>query len=80
MATTRGEELEAINLHTVRRWGHSLSDIHVYTWVRPKISMTASTMLMMEVDEQNTDHNKATIPGSLAGGTRGLHNRPGDTG
>jgi len=33
--------------------------------------MTASTMLMMEVDEQNTDHNKATVPGSLAGGTRG---------
>jgi len=33
--------------------------------------MTASTMLMMEVDEQNTDHNKATVPGSLAGSTRG---------
>jgi len=33
--------------------------------------MTASTMLMMEVDEQNTDHNKATVPGSLASGTRG---------
>jgi len=43
--------------------------------------MTASTMLMMEVDEQNTDHNKAKVPGSLAGGTRGgLHNRPGETG
>jgi len=28
-------------------------------------------MLMMEVDEQNTDHNKATVPGSLASGTRG---------
>jgi len=26
---------------------------------------------MMEVDEQNTDHNKATVPGSPAGGTRG---------
>jgi len=26
---------------------------------------------MMEVDEQNTDYNKATIPVSLAGGTRG---------
>jgi len=25
---------------------------------------------MMEVDEQTTDH-KATVPGSLAGGTRG---------
>jgi len=33
--------------------------------------MTASTMLMMEVDEQNTDHIKATVPGSLVGGTRG---------
>jgi len=33
--------------------------------------MTANTMLMMEVDEQNTDHNKATVPGSLASGTRG---------
>ena len=33
--------------------------------------MTASTMLMMEVDEQNTDHNKVSVPGSLAGGTRG---------
>ena len=27
-------------------------------------------MLMMEVDEQTTDH-KATVPVSLAGGTRG---------
>jgi len=42
-----------------------------YTWIRPEISMTASTMLMMEVDEQNTDHNKVSVPGSLAGGTRG---------
>jgi len=33
--------------------------------------MTASTMQMMEVDKQNSDHNKATVPGSLAGGTRG---------
>jgi len=33
--------------------------------------MTASTMLMMEVDKQNTNHNKATVPGSLASGTRG---------
>ena len=41
-----------------------------YTWIRPEISMTASTMLMMEVDEQTTDH-KVTVPGSLAGGTRG---------
>jgi len=32
--------------------------------------MTASTMLMMEVDVQNIDHNKATVPGSLVGGTR----------
>jgi len=52
----------------------------IYTWIRPEISMTASTLLMMEVDEQNSDHNKATVPGSLAGGTRGLHNRPGETG
>ena len=28
-------------------------------------------MLMMEVDEQTTDHDKLTVPGSLAGGTRG---------
>ena len=42
--------------------------------------MTASTMLMMEVEEYNTDHNKVTVPGSLAGGTRGLHNTPGETG
>jgi len=33
--------------------------------------MTASTMLIMEFDEQNTNHNKATVPLSLAGGTRG---------
>ena len=33
--------------------------------------MTASTMLMMEVDEQTTDHSRPTVPGSLAGGTRG---------
>jgi len=33
--------------------------------------MTASTMLMMGVDKQNTDHNKVTVPGSLAGDTRG---------
>jgi len=42
-----------------------------YTWIRPEISMTASTTPMMAVDEQNTDNNKATVPGSLAGGTRG---------
>jgi len=41
-----------------------------YTWIRPEISMTTSTMLMMEVDEQTTDH-KVTVPGSLAGGTCG---------
>ncbi|KAL4226979.1 hypothetical protein ACF0H5_014955 [Mactra antiquata] len=41
-----------------------------YTWIRPEISMTASTMLMMVDDEQTTDHNKLTLPGSLAGGTR----------
>ena len=28
-------------------------------------------MLMMEVNEQTTDHNEATVPESLAGGTRG---------
>jgi len=28
-------------------------------------------MLMMEVDEQTTDYNRPTVPGSLAGGTRG---------
>jgi len=68
MATTRGEELEASDLHAVRRWD---SLAIRYTWIRPEISMTASTMLIKEVDEQNTDHNKATVPGSLAGGTCG---------
>jgi len=26
----------------------------IYTWIRPEISLTASTMLMMEVDEQTS--------------------------
>jgi hypothetical protein len=37
---TLGEQLEAIDLHPVRRWAHS-------PWIRVKISMTASTMLEM---------------------------------
>jgi len=36
MATTGGVELEAIDLHTVRRWA---TRYQIYTWIRPEISM-----------------------------------------
>ncbi|KAL4226621.1 hypothetical protein ACF0H5_014604 [Mactra antiquata] len=42
-----------------------------YTWIRPEISMTASTLLMMEDDEQTTDHDKSTLHFQGPGGTRG---------
>ena len=64
MATTRGKELTDIDLHT-----GGTTRYQVY--MDKARNMTASTMLLVEVDEKNTDHNKATVPVSPAGGTRG---------